>query len=448
MKVIHIPFCFHPDPVGGTEVYVESLARQLQQLGLDAVIAATGPTNASYTYNGLCVRRFQVSAGDLRQFYDEGDPHAAAEFDKIIEEEKPDLIHVHAFTRGVSVRLVRVAKQRGLPVVFTYHTPTASCQRGTLMRWGTQICDGKLDVRRCTSCTLHKLGVPRSAAVLLGSLPPRLGRQLGKYHLSGGVWTALRMTELIELHHASFRALMVEVDHVVAVCGWVRDVLILNNVPAEKITLCRHGIRLPAPEAVASAPESDAGRDGGLRIAFVGRFDPTKGIHVLVEALRRAPTLNVRLDIYAIVQSRSNERYRAKILALAASDPRIHFHNPLQSHKVVPTLRGHDVLAVPSQWLETGPLVVLEAFAAGIPVIGWNLGGLAETVRPGVDGVLIDPPDVAGWTRTFEQLATDRALLERLRKGVRPPRSMTHVAEETLKLYDAMTRRIPVPQVA
>ena len=53
-----------------------------------------------------------------------------------------------------------------------------------------------------------------------------------------------------------------------------------------------------------------------------------------------------------------------------------------------------DVLAVPSQWLETGPLVVLEAFAAGTPVIGSDLGGIRELVSDGRDGLLVPHDDV------------------------------------------------------
>lgn len=438
MKTIQIPFCFHPDPVGGTEVYVESLAHQLQQSGMTAVIAAPGPTSDSYIHDGLRVRRFQVSAGDLRQLYGEGDPRAAAEFDRILEEEKPDLVHIHAFTQGVSLRLVRTVKHRGLPVVFTYHTPTVSCQRGTLMRWGKIPCDGKLHVRRCADCTLHGLGLNRAEACAVGALPPAVGRRLGNAGLHGGAWTALRMSELMTLRHAAFRALMTEVDHVVAVCNWVRDILLLNNVPPEKITLCRHGIRLPAPVATQPAPASEAGRNDGLRIAFAGRFDTTKGIHVLVEALRREPTLKARLDIYGVVQSKANERYRKKIYALAANDPRIHLYEPLPTHEVVPTLRDYDVLAVPSQWMETGPLVALEAFAAGIPVIGWNIGGIAEIVQHGINGLLIEPDSVPAWVDTFQRLASDPILVAKLKAGVRPPRSSEQVAREMLQLYRSL----------
>src|SRR5215510_13189308 len=61
LKVIQIPFCFHPDPVAGTEVFVESLASHLNQWDIEAVIAAPGESSARYQHEGLGVRRFAVS---------------------------------------------------------------------------------------------------------------------------------------------------------------------------------------------------------------------------------------------------------------------------------------------------------------------------------------------------------------------------------------------------
>jgi glycosyltransferase involved in cell wall biosynthesis len=441
MKIVHVPFCFAPDSMGGTEIYVDGLARDTQEMGVETLVAAPSSASGSYILDGLPVRRFGVSPGavDLRQLYGEGDPHAAAEFEKILDEEKPDLVHLHAFTQGVSIRLVRAAKQRGVPVVFTYHTPTVSCQRGTLVRWGTEFCDGKMDVRLCASCTLHGLGLNRLAACAVGALPPAVGGRLGDANLQGRVWTALRMSELVALRHATFRALMTEADHVVAVCSWVRDVLLLNDVSAEKITLCRHGIRLPANVTQRPRLPSPESKDP-LRVAFVGRFDPTKGIHVLIEAWRAEPNLKARLDIYGVAQSEANKRYREKIQALADHDPRICFRDPVPSHEVVRTLRGYDVLAVPSQWLETGPLVALEAFAAGIPVIGWNIGGIAEIVQHQVNGLLVEPDAPRAWISTLRTLTEDRVLLANLKAGVRVPRSSVQVAREMLYLYNALVK--------
>ena len=91
-NILHVPFCFYPDSVGGTEIYVESLARQLNQLGAPSIIAAPGEKNAVYRINDLPVRRFAVTAqiNDLREMYGEGDELAAQGFAEILDQERPD----------------------------------------------------------------------------------------------------------------------------------------------------------------------------------------------------------------------------------------------------------------------------------------------------------------------------------------------------------------------
>src|SRR5579863_7191973 len=197
MKVIHVSFCFAPDPFGGTEVYVANLARDLQGLGVETMVAAPSEASRAYTIDGLRVRRYAINPKitDVVELYGPGDTLAATEFASILDEEMPDVVHLHAFTRGVSLRLVQAAKERGIPVVFTYHTPTVSCQRGTLLLWGSQVCDGVLDVAACTRCALHGHGLNRIGSVLAGSIPSGVGRALGAAGASGGMWTALRMTE-------------------------------------------------------------------------------------------------------------------------------------------------------------------------------------------------------------------------------------------------------------
>ena len=165
LKAIHVPYTFAPDPGGGTEIYVEALARELRSCGVESLIVApsSSEVDESYNHQGLRVRRYREgpqSRSMLREIYGSGSAEAAAGFAQILDEERPDLIHIHAFTRAVSVLLVQAAKQRGLPVFFTYHTPTVSCQRGTLMVFGKQECDGALDVGRCSSCSNMVLGCP------------------------------------------------------------------------------------------------------------------------------------------------------------------------------------------------------------------------------------------------------------------------------------------------
>jgi glycosyltransferase involved in cell wall biosynthesis len=176
-----------------------------------------------------------------------------------------------------------------------------SCQRGTLLLRGKSFCDGKLEASRCAGCTLDGLGMYPPLAALLGHLPPWVGRRL--HGLRGGIWTALRTSELVAMRHAAFRTMTAEVDHIIAVCNWVYELLLLNDVPATKVSISRQGISWTPDRMTAVTRTLAAEVPAEVRLAFVGRLDSTKGLHILIDALRMVPTLKVSLDVYGIVQS-------------------------------------------------------------------------------------------------------------------------------------------------
>jgi glycosyltransferase involved in cell wall biosynthesis len=98
-------------------------------------------------------------------------------------------------------------------------------------------------------------------------------------------------------------------------------------------------------------------------------------------------------------------------------------------------MREHDAIVVPSQTLETGPLVALESLAAGVPVIGSNLGGIAERIHDGVNGLLVDASDPDAWAAAFDRLLRDRALLPSLRGGIVDQPGMSGVSDRMKSLY-------------
>src|SRR5262249_50302279 len=161
--VLHVPFTFFPDACGGTEVYVRGLAQRLATRGYLSAVAAPGVETSEYVNDGLAVYRF---ASDRRRrielAYGVPGEGAAEGFRAVLREQSPRIVHLHARTSAISERLADAAHDAGAAVVFTYHTPTVSCARGTMMLFGRQPCDGIVESKRCTACVLAAHGVPRS----------------------------------------------------------------------------------------------------------------------------------------------------------------------------------------------------------------------------------------------------------------------------------------------
>jgi glycosyltransferase involved in cell wall biosynthesis len=441
ISVLHLPFTYFPDPVGGTEIYVASLVGALRSHRVHSAIAAPAEAEASYLQGDFPVFRIATARRiTLEHAYGAPDETAASACRALIARLRPQIVHLHARTAVVSEALVDIAHAAGAKVVFTYHTPAVSCARGTMMRMGRSACDGRLDTRRCSACVLAQHGIPPFLRDLLARTPQAMGEALEQLGFSGGPFTALRLPALIGAGHHRFRTLISEVDRIVAVADWVRDVLRINGVPEKKLALCRQGLGQYPPSRIPMLP--NAGRHDGrfpIRLGYFGRLDPAKGVDILVEALARARGIKVELEIYGVRQP-GCEAYFAKLKTATAADPRIKLRPALPSDAVIAAMRRCDLVAVPSRWLETGPLVVLEAFAAGTPVLGRRLGGVAELVSDDSDGVLLDADDPDVWAAEIRALANDSERIDRLRAGVRPPRTIDDVAVEMASLYRSMLR--------
>jgi glycosyltransferase involved in cell wall biosynthesis len=441
LNILHLPYTFAPDACGGTETYVEGLASALVARGWSSIVAAPGTKNEGYEVRSLPVRRFETSQGAMRleHLYGEGDPVAARAFERVLDDTAPSIVHFHAFTPAVSVRLARATKARGLPMVFTFHTPTVSCVRGTLVELGERNCDGRVEVRRCSRCTLQGHGLGSAVAETVGRIPAAFGFAMGHLGVQGHLWTALRTSELVKRRCDSLREWFALMDRIVAPSKWVKEMLIVNDVAPSKIVFSPQGTAKPYRDSDARQPRSFLPSDY-LKIAALARVDPAKGLHILIEAVKALGSARLQLDIFGIEQARPDDPYVRRLKQLAEDDARIKFLPPLPAINVIPTLSGYHLLAVPSIYKETGPLVVLEAFAAGIPVLGSDLGGIAERVRNGIDGLLVPPANIPAWTAALRRLHDDSGLLARLLAGVRPPRTMEQVADEMGALYQEMLR--------
>jgi glycosyltransferase involved in cell wall biosynthesis len=86
-------------------------------------------------------------------------------------------------------------------------------------------------------------------------------------------------------------------------------------------------------------------------------------------------------------------------------------------------------------WWENAPLIIQEAFANRRPVICSNIGGMAEMVRDGVDGLHFQAGDPADLARTMKRAATTPQLWQRLSAAIAAPRTVAAAADEHLDFY-------------
>jgi glycosyltransferase involved in cell wall biosynthesis len=443
VRILHLLSHFYPEPVGGTEAYVAALAGEQIRRGYTVAVAAPSAGGQEYTHDGLRVIRYPVSAPE-RMLHDvSARLEAAASLGGVLDRESPNVLHLHDFTPAISQATVREARRRRIPTVFTYHMPPMSCPRGTLMRWGHVPCDGYIDVRRCTACRLQGRGAPLPLALGASAVPPSSGYRLRNVAQRLGVGALASASLRTLAQREATYTFWTELDRLVALSQWSADVLLINGVPATKIQLSRHGLSTVSPTA-HQPPQRPA--DGQpLRLVSLGRVHTYKGWDILVRALRAAPDLPVELDLYGIVHGAESVAHLADIERLSRGDHRITLHGPVSNAEVAALLAQYDYLVVPSQWLETGPLVVLEAHAAGVPVIGSDLGGIAELVTDDVDGLLVpDPRSPQSWARVLQRVCADRELARRLRAGIRPPRTMAEVAGDMETAY----RSLPKPDAS
>jgi glycosyltransferase involved in cell wall biosynthesis len=440
MKIVQALGWYFPESSGGTEVYVSGLARGLLAAGRDVTIAAPrdGDVDATYWHDGIEVFRYPVSRTPSRDEAAGIQPPAMLDrFKGWLAEQAPDVYHQHGWTRGCGVHHLQAARDLGVATVTTLHVPAAVCLRDTMLLDGESVCDGRIDVARCTRCWGRSRGIPMGVSALLGELPA--GARLLSGVLPDGVrlQTAAMTPALVEAHRARFERLVSASDRVVVVCEWLRAACLANGAPADKLMMSRQGVddrfvdalsgRVPSPRA-----------SGALRIGFLGRLDPVKGVDVLVDAVAALPaTTAIELVIRGLPQ---DAEYAKRIGERAARNPRITLADPVTRDELATEIERFDVLAIPSRWLETGPLVALEARAAGRPVVASRRGGLAEIVREPEDGWLLPPDDAGAWTALFARLADDPSIARRLH-GRRPVRQMRHVCDEMIRLYDGLLSR-------
>ena len=109
---------------------------------------------------------------------------------------------------------------------------------------------------------------------------------------------------------------------------------------------------------------------------------------------------------------------------------------------MVSTLTNYHLLCLPSVICEMSPLVIQEAFAAGVPVLASNVYGNAEQITDGENGWLFKFNDVNDLKNKLQQLINDPLLIEKASLHIAPVKSFDTVADEHEKLYKEIVEAV------
>src|SRR5262249_13769430 len=139
------------------------------------------------------------------------------------------------------------------------------------------------------------------------------------------------------------------------------------------------------PPPVQKSETGIRAADAPLRLLFAGRLTTEKGVRVAIEAMQHIPA-----DIPVALTIAGKGVLEGEAGAAAAADPRITFAGYLDGGRKVSVFANTDCLLLPSLWYENAPVVILEAAAYGIAVIGSKLGAIPEFVQDGVNGLLFE----------------------------------------------------------
>jgi len=403
----------HPDfSKGGAEVAAYNLFSGLNRLeGWDAYLLARhglpGLKRPGTPFVMHGQGREILYDGGTDHFYYSNREHEAlfGQFIELLETIQPDVVHFHHYW-NVGVEWILAVKRYSptVPVVVTLHEYLAIClQNGQMLKTNGQLCH-------------------RSAPTLCHSCLPHYG-----------------VTDLFLREHY-LKSFFSKVDLFVAPSHFLKQRYVDWGLPAERIE-----VRENAQDyrAIDLAPPTAAATDKPrLRFAYFGQLNPFKGIDLLLDAFTRLPEElqdAVYLEIHGGMNADLPEQFRNKVDGLLETTHRnVRHYGPYAPEDQHKLMDGIDWLIIPSIWWENSPMVIQEAFMHGKPVICADIGGMAEKVADGVNGLHFRARNATDLARVVELAATTPGLWEKLSAGIVRPPSIEESAAQHVELYASL----------
>ncbi len=390
---------YPPIMAGGAELIVQYLAEGLHERGHRVTVVSTcGPEMEPYPVEirgGVEIIRFfpknlywHWTRGQrpgyqkaLWHLRDAWNSDTAKRFRTILNEHKPDVLHTHLID-GMSAALWRRARQKNIPVIHTAHDYHLLCPRSLML------------TRSLNVCTNPQIGC----------------RMFRKWHLrtAHDVNTFCSPSQfLIDQHKAAGLAA-------------TRTALVRNGIPLPV---------LPAKTRMHGAPR---------RFLFAARLTVEKGCQLLLDAMKLMPP-ELKFELHVAGKGAFEDAFREA----AARDPRIKLLGYIQGEAKHKAFSEADCLLLPSLWYENAPVVIIEAAAYGIGVIGSRMGAIPEFITHEKTGLLFDAGNPTSLAEAMQRVIREDGLVDTFAAGapaVRKNASVGQMVDAYLEQYQAVIR--------
>jgi glycosyltransferase involved in cell wall biosynthesis len=420
MRIALVVHKYPPASVGGTEIYTQNLARELSARNHQVFVfyrddrGSAGQTQVKWEQRDgarLCqvLRAYDPeTASPLAQFLDtflNADVEQA--FGTFLDEARPDVVHFQHVAL-LSYRLIGQAKNAGLPVLLTLHDYWFQCSVSQLVWPDAQVCRGKALGLNCARCVL----TARVRPSLLPFLRPLAA-------------------PLLQARDALVKGAALKADRLISPSQFLIQKYIEVGFPPEGTVHLENGIDVERIRRYPHRPSSK----GRVRVIFLGSLAWQKGVHVLVEAFQGIPAEQAILRIYGSPAVFPDYAERLHKMADPANTS---FEGLVPNEEVGRVLADADLVVVPSLWYENSPVVIQEAFAAGVPVIASRIGALAEKIQHGANGFLFTPGDVEALRDVLKGLAENPARIENLWADIPEPTTVRKHVDGLVRLFETL----------
>lgn len=437
MRIVLASFASLPHTVGGGEVHLYELAQALKRQGFNPSILTIERVGGdsvrirSGEFNGLPIDYLEVP--ECRSIYDR-DARLTSWAKVWLKEQKVEVLHLFLFNQLLG--LIPAANELGIPVCFTALEFSYFCRRYDLMYEGREQCALDRRGETCEQCVLSSYSsrqrmVAQAARILPAGIEKAMREQVPKSVGDRLVTLGQRsISRQIEHQRAQFDK---EIAAVITPSTVMKNFYLAQGVDSRKLHFVPYGTNV-------IAANGHRAQQGSLRIGYIGRLDPKKGVDVLCDAVKLLPPdLAVELKIFGPLNNGSSG-YVESIQSQTKDDRRISFFGKLEREDVARAYSEIDVLAVPSIWYENSPITISEALSHGCPVICSDTEGMTDLIANGVNGLTFPTGDSSALSSCLRRLLTESELLPTLRSNAQPVESIAEIGSRIAEIYERILR--------